>query len=448
MVRPRHGSDLRSMAIPLAYATGAVLLGMALPRLETHYLPHSSALIGPEAALAIGSSIASGMMALTGIVFSLAFVMVQFSATAYSPRLVLWLARSPVINHSIGVFTATFLYAIAALAWVGRAGSVPVPFVTAWVQVLLLLVSVVFFARLVDRVGMLQIGRVLAFIGDRGREIVDVLYQPLDPSPGSGAHAREAPPPLGPVVQELQHRGTPAALEAVDVSLLQQLAARSDAVIAMAVGVGDTVMEGIPLLRVHGLTALSEERLRDAVTLGRERTFEQDPKYAIRLLVDVGIKALSPAINDPTTAVQALDQIGDLLLRLGRSDLDVGGRIEASGRLRLVMIVPSWEDFLGLAIDEIRFYGATSIQVMRRLRAVLQDLHAQLPVARQPAVAVHLERVDRTIERNFVDADDLRDARTTDRQGLGLSRTSEGRSPAPCSTEGAAPAGGTRPAER
>jgi uncharacterized membrane protein len=311
MARRRHGDERRSMLIPLSYAAAAVVAGMVLPRLETHYLPQSHALVNPDAAMAILSAIASGMMALTGIVFSLAFVMVQFSATAYSPRLVLWLARSPVINHSIGVFTATFLYAIAALAWIDRSGITPVPFYTVWVGVLLLLVSVVFFVRLVERVGMLQIGRVLAFIGNQGREIVATLYQPLRPLPGSGGPAAGAVPDLGPVVQEVRHEGAPAAVEALDVPLLEELAGRGEAVIAVAVGVGYTVMDGIPLFRVHGGKALSQARPRDAVLLGRERTFEQDPKYALRLLVDVGIKALSPAINDPTTAVQALDQIGD-----------------------------------------------------------------------------------------------------------------------------------------
>jgi uncharacterized membrane protein len=90
------------------------------------------------------STIASGMMALTAIVFSVAFVMVQFSATAYSPRLVMWLARSPVINHSIGIFTATFLYAIGALAWIDRDGSGRVPPIATWFAILLLFASVVF----------------------------------------------------------------------------------------------------------------------------------------------------------------------------------------------------------------------------------------------------------------------------------------------------------------
>jgi uncharacterized membrane protein len=195
----------------------------------------------------------------------------------------------------------------------------------------------------------------------------------------------------------------------------------------MAWAVGDTVVDGMPLLRVHGGTRpVAEDRLRGLVRLGHERTFEQDPKYAIRMLVDIAIRALSPAINDPTTAVQALDQIEDLLLRLGRADLAAGRVRDARGSLRLVYPVPEWEDFLVLAFDEIRYCGASSIQVMRRMRALLSDLEKQVPPERRPALERYLERVDNGIRRTFEDADDRRDALEADRQGLGLSRQRRG----------------------
>ena len=135
-----------------------------------------------------------------------------------------------------------------------------------------------------------------------------------------------------------------------------------------------------PILRVYGHSSqLPEETLRDAIQLGSERTFEQDPKYAIRLLVDIAIKALSPAINDPTTAVQALDEIEDLLIRLGRRRLEIGAFRDRQGELRVSASFPTWEDFLVLAFDEIRFYGSTSIQVMRRMRALLSELLLIMP---------------------------------------------------------------------
>ena len=412
---------LSAVGTPLLYAVVAVVLGMALPRLEAAFLPDLVAPMGAGPAIALLSAIASGMLPLTGLVFSLAFVMVQFSATAYSPRLVTWFAGSAMMSHSLGVFTATFLYAVAALAWVDRGGTGKVPLLTVWFAIALLLVSVVFFVLLVEKLGMLQIARVLAYAGDQGRAVIERDYAPL----GGGGPERggAAADELAVETQVVLHRGGPAVIQAIDVPRLVALAEREGAVVAMAWAVGDTLVDGMPLLRLHGGgRSVDERRLRRLVRLGPERTFEQDPKYAIRILVDVAIKALSPAINDPTTAVQALDQVEDLLLRLGRADLD-GGRVrDGRGSLRLVFPVPKWEDFLVLAFDEIRYCGASSIQVMRRMRALLQDLSERVPPERRAALQGYLERVDNGILRTFEDADDRKDALEEDRQGLGLSR--------------------------
>lgn len=412
---------LGAFGVPLAYAVGAVVLGLAVPRLEARYLPDLAAGVSSGSAMAILSAIASGTLPLTGLVFSLAFVMVQFSATAYSPRLVGWLAGSAMMSHSLGIFTATFLYSLAALAWIDREGSGRVPVVTTALAIALLLASMAFFVLLVERLGSLQISRVLAYAGDQGRAVIERDYAPLASAPPAEAAATVADLPS--VTQLLVHRGGPAVIQAVSVPRLVALAAREGAVVELAWAVGDTLVDGMPLLRVHGgLRPLPERELRRQVRLGIERTFEQDPKYALRLLVDIAIRALSPAVNDPTTAVQALDQVEDLLLRLGRSDL-AGGRVrDEGGQLRLLFPVPSWEDFLTLAFDEIRYCGANSIQVMRRMRALLQDLMAHVPAERRPALQRYLERVDNGIRRTFDDIDDLRDALEQDRQGLGLSR--------------------------
>src|SRR5690349_9620483 len=106
MRRSRHTTPLPNWAIPAFYVTAAVAAGVSLPRLEHAFLPQSVSTWSASATIAIFSAIASGMISMTGIVFALAFLMVQFSATAYSPRLVQWLARSPLLWHSVGVFSA------------------------------------------------------------------------------------------------------------------------------------------------------------------------------------------------------------------------------------------------------------------------------------------------------------------------------------------------------
>jgi uncharacterized membrane protein len=178
------------------------------------------------------------------------------------------------------------------------------------------------------------------------------------------------------------------------------------------------------LLRIRDAgKQLSEPLLRRAIHLGTERTFDQDPKYPRRLLVDVAIKALSPAINDPTTAVQAIDQIEDLLRRLGRAGFDTGHAMDIDGVVRLIIPMPSWDDYLTLAFVEIRQFGAGSVQVMRRLRSALVGVAESLESAdRTETVKKYLAHLDRAIDQSPLDAEDRAVARQEDRQGLGLTR--------------------------
>src|SRR5208283_5146641 len=306
---------LSTWVIPALYAAAAFAAGLTFPRFEGRIFPGLVHPMSVSVAIAIYSSVASGMIALTGIVFALTFVMVQFSATAYSPRLVLWVARAPVISHALGIFTATFLYALAALGGVARNGSETVPFVSAWVVIGLLLASVGMFIALVHRITLLQVNRVLIFTGDQGRKVIATIYPALQSEvTATGTDDSRALPRT----QTLIHHGRPRSVQAVDVAALVSLAKASGGIIEMVVAVGDTVVELTPVLHVFGAREpVDEQKLWNGIEFGAERTFEQDPKYAIRLLVDIAIKALSPAVNDPTTAVQALDQIEDLLRRLG-----------------------------------------------------------------------------------------------------------------------------------
>lgn len=416
----RRPLRMPNWSIPTLYAVAAVFTAIILPRLERAYLPHFSSGVNSAAAMAIFSAVGSGMIAMTGIVFSLTFLMVQFSATAYSPRLVLWLAREPVLWHAVGVFSATFLYSLAAIGQVDRGGTGQTPFFSSWLVIVLLLVSVGMFIALIEKISLLQIHRMLAFTANYGRQVIEQTYPPLESTPSkadSGEFLKL------PVTQTLSYTGQPKSLQALNVPALLGLASAHNATIVVATSVSDTLVEGTIMLRVHGGRAIGERALRCAFIIGDERTFEQDPKYAIRLLVDIAIKALSPAVNDPTTAVQALDQIEDLLRRLGHRRLETGAYRDRAGVLRLVIPNPSWDDFLTLAFDEIRYCGASSVQVMRRMKALAADLLATLPPERHPSLLTHQRRLDKTIASSFEDAEDKQSASVEDRQGLGTPRT-------------------------
>ncbi len=404
--------------IPAIYVLASLVIGFVLPRLEFYLLPGFQHGMSAGAALAAYSAVCSGMMALIGIVFAIAFVTVQFSAVAYSPRLVAMFADDPALYHTLGVFFATFFFSLIGLSWTDRGGSGKVPMVTTVVVTALMIVSLLAFVRLIRSLKNLQIQTVLQTVGAEGREVIGALFS------ATGAPASAEQPDLGPVTQTLTYSGRPRAIARFDIAALVLAAQSAGGAVVIDSAVGDTLLDGSVLLRVHAARQpVPEAELRRAVHLSDARTYEQDPKYALRLLVDIAIRALSPAVNDPTTAVQALDQIEDLLRRLGRVNLDVGRVRDAQGVLRLIVPMPTWEDYLALSFDEIRQFGATSVQVARRLRAALSGLAEIVTIEdRRQALRRYLDHLDASVRSSEFDNQDQIVALQQDRQGLGLTR--------------------------
>ena len=171
---------MRLWLIPMIYVGASVVCGLTLPRIEQEYLASYSLNLSVASAQAYLSAAASGMMALMGIVFAMAFVMVQFSAIAYSPRLVLWFARDHSLFHALGAFAATFIYSLFTLAWVDRGASGAVPLFSGVLVAIMLILSMLLFSRLVQRLTDLQVTSVLQLIGDKGREVIRSMFVRVD----------------------------------------------------------------------------------------------------------------------------------------------------------------------------------------------------------------------------------------------------------------------------
>ena len=259
--------------------------------------------------------------------------------------------------------------------------------------------------------------RQLASVAHTGRRIVEAVY-PQRLGPMDQAEAEESPPvPKIPFTEVLQK--SDGVLLAFDFKGLLELARKHAIAIELVPRVGDFVSRESTLFRVYGGTRVPEGALRRSVAFGAERTMEQDPLFAFRIVVDVACKALSPAVNDPTTAVLALDQLHHMLRAVGRRRLDSGLVRDAEGALRLVYRTPDWKDFVGLAVTEIRLYGKDSIQVARRLRAMLEDLIGVLPPGRRARLARELELLKRSVQRGFLEPEDRELADRGDSQGMG-----------------------------
>jgi uncharacterized membrane protein len=168
-----------------------------------------------------------------------------------------------------------------------------------------------------------------------------------------------------------------------------------DLLIAVLPRVGDFVPLGAPLVQLWGAADVSEVQAERWVVLAHERTPRKDAAFGFRQLVDIAVRALSPGVNDPTTAVEVLDRLHDLLRALVQRDIPEPVRMDESGQLRLVLPRPDFADYVQLSFEEIRLYGAGSVQVVRRARAALRDL---INVANRDRAKV-LEREDALFER-------------------------------------------------
>jgi uncharacterized membrane protein len=183
-----------------------------------------------------------------------------------------------------------------------------------------------------------------------------------------------------------------------------------------------------PLFHLYdGARAIDEDVLRDAIAFGSERTMEQDPTFAFRIVIDIALKALSPAINDPTTAVLAIDQLHRMLRSVGRRNLRTDEILDASAHLRVIFRTPNWDDFIDLAFSEIRACGANNLQIVRRLRAMIENLKETLPSHRQDELKRQLSLLDREAKRLFHDPEELALAAIADSQGLGGHSSKVGR---------------------
>jgi uncharacterized membrane protein len=286
------------------------------------------------------------------------------------------------------------------------------------VSLVLTMTSIGAFLYLMDYAArLLRPGSVVWSIGEAGLKVIEEVY----PAKIKGEHTPlTAAPALGPPAREIAHVGKSAIVLAVHLDTLRLEAEQAQGIIEFVGNVGDFVSTGETLFRLHGgATSIDDRRLRAAVAMGPERTIEQDATFAFRVIVDIGIKALSKAINDPTTAVLAIDQLHRLLRAVGRRHLHDDTIRDAGGNPRVRFRTPDWDDFMQLSCREIRLYGVENFQIARRLRAMLENLEQALPAARGPALRKELELLDLTLARLDLLPDDLALARTPDLQGLG-----------------------------
>ena len=354
---------------------------------------------------------------LTFIVFTFGslLVAIQVAGGQLTPRIIATtLLRDNTIRFTVGLFTFTLLFATGVLARL----ETKVPPGIGFIAALLGFCSIAAFLYLIDYAArLLRPVSIIWRVGEQGSAVIDSVYPQLHEDVGVATGPRQRLPSPDRIVR---HHGKSAILLAVNLKALVAEAQKANGIIELVPRVGDFVASGEVVFRLYGnASSIDDRRLRGSVAFGPERTIEQDSTFAFRIIVDIAIKALSKAINDPTTAVLAIDQLQRLLSMVGERHLQDERIEDTSGNLRVVFNTPNWQDFVQVSFSEIRLYGAENFQIARRLRAMIQTLVATLPEDRRPALYAELDLLDRTIEKLHAFPEDLALARVPDLQGLG-----------------------------
>ena len=380
----------------------------------------------PSTAQAVLATMASSMFTFIVFVCSALLIAVQLASSQLTPRIIAIVFRDPLTKLSLVVFVFAFTFTLAALVRIADS----VPPLTTRIAAYSCLGSLGVFLYLIDHVGKaLRPSGALWAVASLGREVIESVYPKRVAELPSTAQAPS--PELDGEPISIIPSDRDGVVLAFDIPGLVSLAQRADCVIELVPQVGDFIAIGDPLFRISQTgPTLPTEALRHSVAVGQERTLEQDPTFAFRIIVDVASKGLSPAINDPTTAVLALDQIHHLLRDVGNRQLNDERVRDAAGRLRLIYRTPDWEDFVQLAVTEIRHFGGPSIQVTRRLRAMLQNLIQTLPEERAVVLRQELELLHRSAERFFTEPEDRALADVSDFQGVGGQARAEAQRPA------------------
>lgn len=371
--------------------------------------------------------------------FGSLLVAIQVAGGQYTPRIIATtLLRDNVIRLIVGLFLFDLIWVNRTMVQMGALKEVPQ--FEVFLATIFSLCSLIAFIVLIDYCAKLLRPVTLAGrVGEQGVMAIDSVYPypttdlpahttPIKrygkaafPWPSRGALFNSRPAEKrGTPTHTIYHMGKSSVVLAANLQGLVAEAQRADCVIDLVVQVGDFLSVDEPLFYLYGaVDAIDEERVRGMVALGTERTMEQDPMFAFRIEVDIAIKALSPAINDPTTAVLAIDQLNRMLRMVGRRSLQDHEILDNMRQPRVVFRTPNWEDFVHISFREIRFYGAGSLQVERRLLAMLENLIKSLPEHRHPALLLELSLLNDSITNSHRVPEDAALARVPDTQGLG-----------------------------
>ncbi|MGR0218359.1 DUF2254 domain-containing protein [Agromyces sp. ZXT2-6] len=414
----------RLWPIPAAALVVGVVLGVLLPQLDQaldeQLSPTVAAWVfsgGVDAARAVLTTISGSLITATSLIFSLTVVALQLASSQASPRLLRMFAADAFVHWTLATFLGTFAFALVVLRTVSDAGgTVAVPRISVTFAVLLTIVSMFVLTLFLGHLArILRVETMLRDVHDEVSQTIDLL--------AADRHEGRDEPAVAPADRVerdvVAHRS--GFITSIERGRLIDLAEERDLVVREHRAVGSSVIAGTPIASWWAAEASSQvgtraevdavdARIRGAISISYERTPRQDIGYGVRQMADIATKALSPGVNDPTTAVHALSHLAAVLADLAELPPEPATIVGSGGRDRLVPCRTDFADLVETALEQPRRYGAGDPDVVARLYGVIGDVAWRTADReRVSLLRSQLERLTATVLRE--DYDDVERAR-------------------------------------
>ncbi len=362
---------------------------------------------GPEGARAILSTIASSMITVAGLTFSITMLTLQLASSQFGPRLLRNFMRDRGNQVVLGTFIATFVYCLLVLRTVrGTEESHFVPHVAVAFGVLLALASIAVLIYFIHHVATsIRIETLLAQLADETRAAIDRLYPQrmgLDPPTSAGTNSENLIPAGLEAGVRLIRCGQSGYVQRVDVDALMKVATEHELIVRIDAAPGRFLKEGEALFAAYPQEAVSDEvadRLRSAFVVGQERTPEQDLEFSIRRIVEIAQRALSPGVNDPTTALYCIDRLGEAFSRMAERDIPSPLRFDNMRRLRIVTEGWSLGELACPAFAAVARYGTADADVVAKLLGAMDMVIQAAPASAAMAILELREEIHRESQK-------------------------------------------------
>ena len=363
---------------------------------------------GADGARGLLSSIAGSMITVAGVTFSITIVALQLASSQLSPRVLRNFMRDRSSQVVLGAFIGAFTYSILVLRSIrADADGITafVPSVAVSVGILFALLALGMFVFFIHHIAnRIQLSAIVANIADETTDQVEAEWTEEDENAD------------GIVVPDDADAGSVTAqasgyLQLIDLERLREIGDEYRVVLRLEVTPGSWVQEDAPLFSVWPASAADDglgKLLRKQISLGAQRSIEQDAAFGIRQLVDVGLKAISPGINDPTSATDCIVRLGQILVASGRLHHPRRAYRDDEGDLRLVVPYHDWDDLVGLAFDQMRQYGAGSPDILVAMISTLRTIASAVPRRRHAALRDQVQLIRASVPEIALESDQRR----------------------------------------